>query len=49
MTIHSKKMMNIQLNKETAEKVEEVAKSMGMTTDEVVNKILQWYFEDCEK
>ena len=42
-------MMNIQLNKETAEKVEEVAKSMGMTTDEVVNKILQWYFEDCEK
>ena len=41
--------MNIQLNKETAEKVEEVAKSMGMTTDEVVNKILQWYFEDCEK
>lgn len=41
--------MNILLNEETAQKVEEVAKEMGMTTDELVDKILQWYFEDCEK
>lgn len=41
--------MAIQLNKKVAEKVKEVARDLGYTEDEVVNFILGWYFEDCEK
>lgn len=41
--------MNIHLNKEVAEKVKEIAVSQGMTEDEVVQKIIEWYFEDCNK
>jgi hypothetical protein len=41
--------MNIQLNEKVSEKVSKVAIDMGMTEDEVVGKIVEWYFEDCEK
>ena len=41
--------MNIHLNKEVAEMVKEMAVSQGMTEDEVVQKIIEWYFEDCNK
>lgn len=41
--------MDIKLNEKVAEMVKDVAISQGMTTDEVVNKIVEWYFEDCIK
>lgn len=41
--------MDIQLNEKVAEKAKELAKTMGMSEDELVNKIVQWYFEDNEK
>lgn len=41
--------MDIQLNEKVAVMVAELANSMGLTTDEMVNKIVEWYFEDCEK
>ena len=41
--------MLIQLNEKVSEKVSKVAIDMGMTEDEVVGKIVEWYFEDCEK
>ena len=41
--------MDIQLNKKTFEMVKEMAVSQGMTEDEVVQKIIEWYFEDCNK
>lgn len=41
--------MDIQLNGKVAETVEELANSMGMTTNEVVEKIVEWYIQDCEK
>jgi predicted transcriptional regulator len=41
--------MTIQLSKKVAKKVKEVARELGYTEDEVVNFILSWYFEDCEK
>ena len=41
--------MLIQLNEKVSEKVSKVAIDMGMTEDEVVQKIVEWYFEDCEK
>lgn len=41
--------MLIQLNEKVSEKVSKVAIDMGMTEDEVVDKIVEWYFEDCEK
>lgn len=41
--------MTIQLNKKVAEKVKEVARDLGYTEDEIVNFIISWYFEDCEK
>lgn len=41
--------MCVQLNKKTAEMVEKVATDLGLTTDEMVNLIIEWYFEDCEK
>ena len=41
--------MLVQLNEKVAEKVSKLAIDMGMTEDEVVQKIVEWYFEDCEK
>lgn len=41
--------MDIQLNEKVAKMVKELAKTQGMTEDEVVQKIVEWYFEDCEK
>lgn len=41
--------MNIELDEKVAQKAKELAKTMGMSEDEVVNKIMEWYFEDCEK
>ena len=41
--------MRVELDKKVAEKVKEVAIELGYTEDEVVNFILGWYFEDCEK
>ena len=41
--------MKIELEKELASKVKELAKDMGMTDSEVVNKIVEWYFQDNEK
>lgn len=41
--------MDIQLNEKTSEMVKELADSQGMSEDEVVRKIIEWYFEDCNK
>lgn len=41
--------MDIQLDEKVAEKAKELAKSMGMTANEVVEKIIEWYIQDCEK
>ena len=41
--------MAIELNAKVAEMVKELAISQGMTEDEVVQKIVEWYFEDCKK
>ena len=41
--------MAIQLNKKVAEMVKELAISQGLSEDEVVNLIVTWYFQDCEK
>ena len=41
--------MLIQLSEKVSEKVSKLAIDMGMTEDEVVGKIVEWYFEDCEK
>lgn len=41
--------MDIRLNEKVAEMVKELANSQGMTADEVVQKIIEWYFEDCNK
>lgn len=41
--------MYIQLNEKTSEMIKELADSQGMTTEEVVEKIIEWFFEDCEK
>lgn len=41
--------MDIQLKEKTAQMVRELANSQGLTTDEMVQKIIEWYFEDCEK
>lgn len=41
--------MYIQLDEKVAEKVKELANSMGMSIDEAVSTILKWYFEDCRK
>jgi hypothetical protein len=41
--------MYVQLNKKTAEIVKELADSQGMTTDEVVEIIINWFVEDCNK
>ena len=41
--------MRVELDEKVAEKVKEVARNLGYTEDEIVNFILGWYFEDCEK
>lgn len=41
--------MDIQLNEKTSEMVKELADSQGMSEDEVVQKIVEWYFLDCNK
>lgn len=41
--------MDIQLNRETSEIIKELALSQGMTTDEVVENIIKWFVEDCNK
>lgn len=41
--------MSVKLDEKVAEKVKKVAIDLGYTEDEVVNFILGWYFEDCEK
>lgn len=41
--------MYVQLNKKTAEIVKELADSQGITTDEVVELIINWFVEDCNK
>lgn len=41
--------MSVELDEKVAEKVKKVAIELGYTEDEVVNFILGWYFEDCEK
>lgn len=39
--------MDIKLNGKEAGMVKELADSQGMTADEVVEKIVKWFFEDC--
>lgn len=41
--------MSVELDEKVAEKVKKVAINLGYTEDEIVNFILGWYFEDCEK
>lgn len=41
--------MDIQLSEKVAEMVKKQAKTQGLTIDEVVSTILEWYFEDCER
>ena len=40
--------MDIRLDEKTSEKVRELADSLGMSEDAVVQKILEWYFLDCK-
>ena len=39
--------MSIELNEKVAEMARELANSMGMSIEEVINKIVEWHFEDC--
>ena len=41
--------MLINLDEKVAQKAKELANSQGMSIDETVSKIVEWYFEDCEK
>lgn len=41
--------MLVQLNEKVSEMVCKLAIEQGLTEDEVVQKIVEWYFEDCEK
>lgn len=41
--------MSIELDKKVAEMVSKLAIEQGMTESEVVQKIVEWYFEDCKK
>ena len=41
--------MYIQLDEKVAGMVEKMAVNLGFTPDEMVNQILLWHFEDCEK
>lgn len=40
--------MYVQLDEKVADKAKELADSMGMSIDEAVSNILEWYFKDCE-
>lgn len=39
-------MMKVELKRELAQKVKELAIDLGMTEDEVVHQIIEWYFVD---
>ena len=39
--------MDIRLNEKVAEMVRELAISQGISPDEAVQRIVEWYFEDC--
>lgn len=41
--------MRVELDKKVAQLVKQTARDLGYTEDEIVNFILGWYFEDCEK
>lgn len=41
--------MEVRLSEKVAEMVKELAVSQGMTIDEAVEKIIEWFFEDCRK
>lgn len=41
--------MLINLDEKVDQKAKELANSQGMGIDETVSKIVEWYFEDCEK
>lgn len=40
--------MLVKLNKKVSETVKELAKTMGMSEEDVVNRIIEWYIEDLE-
>lgn len=41
--------MFIELDEKVAEKALELANSQGLSLDECVSKIVEWYIQDCEK
>ena len=41
-----RKNLRIEINEDLSVRLTELAKDMGMTEDEVVQQILEWYFED---
>lgn len=41
--------MDIQLEKKVAEMVLEIANGTGLTEDEVVNRIVEWFVHDMEQ
>jgi predicted DNA-binding protein len=43
-----RKNLQIEINEDLSVRLTELAKDMGMTEDEVVQQILEWYFEDQE-
>lgn len=43
-----RKNLRIEINEDLSVRLTELAKDMGMTEDEVVQQILEWYFEDQE-
>ena len=43
-----RKNLRIEINEDLSVRLIELAKDMGMTEDEVVQQILEWYFEDQE-
>lgn len=40
--------MVVKLNEKVSEIVKELANSMGMTEDDVVNCVIEWYIEDLQ-
>lgn len=43
-----RKNLRIEINEDLSVRLTELAKDMGMAVDEVVQQILEWYFEDQE-
>lgn len=41
--------MHVELDEKVAQKVKELANSLGIAPDDAVSKIVEWYLEDCEK